>query len=212
MKWILLLGLAVAVGGCATPEEKVADANIQISANNAKTAQAQADKAEADAVVAVAGKLDAGGASAYLVAKALKGLGIGQQQQVIQQAPQSIWGTAWTALLQLTDVGLRAYGIKVGGDVARNNSDNNRITSLGAYSAFTQMGGSIASAGTAGYPYVQAPGATTNTTTTLSGTGVLGSGTYNGPITTNRNCPGGTAGNSGGTAGGPGGPATGGTC
>lgn len=113
-----------------------------------------------------------------------------------QQRPQetSIASTAWSAFLSVVDVGLRAYGIKVGSNVAIRQVEANRDTSLGAYQAFTAMGGQIRDAGTAGYPYVQAPQA--NQTWTLSGTGVLGSGSYTGPVTTTttRNCNGGNAG------------------
>ncbi len=168
---------------------------------------------------ALAAKIDATGASNYLLVKALKGLGLGQApvQQVAVQQPQSILGMAWQSLLQVADVGLRAYGIKVAGDVAMTNSNNSRDTSVASYGAFTAMGNSIANAGTAGYQYIQAPAANV-TNTTLSGTGVLGSGTYTGPVTTttNRNCSGGS-GASGGAGvgaipGGAGGSGAGGTC
>lgn len=75
--------------------------------------------------------------------------------------------------------------------VARTNAHTQEVvagfqrdTQIATVQGFTTMGGQIQTAGTAGYPYVQAPGATTSTTNTLSGTGVLGSGTYTAPVTT----------------------------
>ena len=92
-------------------------------------------------------------------------------------------------------------------------SSNNQTTqAVEGYRTFGAMGLSIERAGTAGYPYVQAPGTTTTTTNTLSGQGVIGSGTYTGPVT--RNCNSGNAapGGSGGTTGGTGAPSGAATC
>lgn len=88
----------------------------------------------------------------------------------------------------------------------------NRDSTIASYGAFTNLGSSIERAGTAGYPYVQAPGAVT--TNTLSGTGVLGAGQYTGPVstttTTTRTCSTGAAGAGGGTTTGAAGGASGG--
>lgn len=114
-------------------------------------------------------------------------------------APASLGQTLWTAALQTADLFLRGYGIKLQRDVAVVQSNNMAATTIASYGAFSAMGSSIERAGTAGYPYVQAPGAVTTTTNTLSGTGVLGSGTYTGPVTTTRTCTGAAGGNGGGT-------------
>ncbi len=75
----------------------------------------------------------------------------------------------------------------------------NRDATIAGYQAFTAMGAQVRDAGVHGYQFVQAPGATT----TLSGTGVIGSGSYVGPTTTTTTttttCTGGQAGNGGGT-------------
>lgn len=134
-----------------------------------------------------------------------------------QQQP-SVWGQAWNAVLGVADVALRVYGIKSVRDVGVTQSNNQRDVAISTNSAFVGMGNSIMTGSTAGYPYVQAPGSTTNNT--LSGTGVLGSGTYTAPVTTTtRNCNGGQganggAGGSGATSGSgaAGGSGAGGTC
>lgn len=107
--------------------------------------------------------------------------------QVAQQAPQSLGGTLWTAALQIFDIGARVYGVKAQRDVGIVQSNNATATAISTNGAFLGMGQSIATAGTAGYQYVQAPAPTVTTTTTLSGTGVIGGGQYTGPVTTNTN-------------------------
>jgi hypothetical protein len=88
----------------------------------------------------------------------------------------------------------------------------NRDTQIATVNGFTTQASYVRDAGTAGYPYVQAPGAVT--TNTLSGTGVLGNGTYTGPVstttTTTRTCTTGQAGSGGGTTTGAAGGASGG--
>ncbi len=117
--------------------------------------------------------------------------------------PPSLGQTLWTAALQTADILLRGYGLKMNRDVAVIQSNNQAATSIASYGAFTAMGGAIERAGIAGYAYVQAPGAVT--TNTVAGNGVIGSGTYTGPVTTTSTttttttCAGGQAGAGGGT-------------
>lgn len=214
----LLLAL-FALGGCAGDKDLLkAQADAAVAAGNARVAEAQASAEESKAVQRLADKIDAGGATAYLVAKALKGLaGPAPAPQVVVQQPSNPIAAAFSVLLQVADVGLRAYGIKAGRDASIASTNAQRDTAIASYGAFTSMGTSIATAGVAGYPYVQAPQANQ----TLSGNGVIGSGTYTGPVTTTttRNCNGGSAaagGNGGGTtsggAAGAGGSANGGNC
>lgn len=213
---------AVFLSACPSNDALVrAQADAAIAAGNARVEEAKAATQEAIAVQKLADKIDATGASNYLLVKALKGLGLGQPapQQVVVQQPQSLFGLAWQALLQVADIGLRGYGIKAGRDVAITQSNNATALGISTNGTFASMGGSIERAGIAGYPYVQAPAA--NITNTLSGTGVLGSGSYAAPVTTTttttttRNCQGGSgAPGGGGTTGaaGSGGGAQGGTC
>lgn len=216
-KLFLVAAALLVLGGCATNEVKKAEADAVVAMGNARVAEAQAAAEEAKAVQLLASKIDAGGASAYLIAKAMKGLGGGAAPQQVAAQPQNLWGMAFNALLAVADRGLQFWGIKAGRDVAIAQSNNSRDVAMSTNQAFLGMGSSIERAGIAGYPFVQAPGAITNTnhnTWTLSGTGVLGNGTYQAPVT-NTNCNGGTAapGGSGTTGGaGPGGSAPGGTC
>lgn len=156
-----------------------------------------------------ASKVASVGALERLCGGHVQGLQLGQQTQ---QQPQSILGVLWTGLLQAADIAMRGYGLKMQRDVSIVQSNNQASTAIASYGAFTQLGGSIERAGVAGYPYVQAPGAVT--TNTLSGTGVLGSGTYTGPVstttTTTRTCSSGAAGAGGGTTTGAAGGASGG--
>jgi hypothetical protein len=218
----IFAGLALAATGCTQDKELLrAQAQAETRASELGIARAQADAEESRAVQRLADKIDAGGATAYLVSKALTRGGVvggtSPAPAPVVSMPMNPVAALFQAVLQTADVALRAYGIKAGRDVAIASTNAQRDTAIASYGAFTSMGSAIATAGTAGYPYIQAPAA--NVTTTLSGTGVLGSGTYTGPVTTTtttRTCPGGTAaagGNGAGTAGGgAGGTAPGGTC
>jgi hypothetical protein len=214
-----LIGVAMfALSACSSNTELV---RAQVQASEAQSLarieEAKAAAAEAQAVKALADRIDAGGASAYLIAKAMKGIAQPVHQVQVAQ-PRSTVETIFGAVLQVADVALRAYGIKSGADMAIAATNATRDTSIASYGAFTTMGGHIATAGTAGYPYVQAPAPNV----TLSGTGVIGAGTYTGPVTTTntttttRTCSGGTAGQGaaggGVSGGGAGGSAPGGTC
>lgn len=207
---------AVFISGCATdPAVAKAQADAQVMAGQVRVAEANRDAEEARAVQALAAKVDSGGAAAYLIAKAMKGLSTAPVQ-VVQREPESLLGLAWRSLLQVADIALRGYGIRTNRDVSLAATSANRDVSLASYATFAQMGSQIAAAGIAGYPFIQTP----QPNVTLSGTGVIGSGTYTGPVTTTttttRNCNGGTAapgGNSGTTGqAGSGGGAPGGTC
>ena len=109
------------------------------------------------------------------------------------QPQMGIGGHLWQAALEAGKIALQVYGIRANRDVGIVQSNNMAATTIAGYQTFGLMGGQIRDAGVAGYPYVQAPQA--NQTWTLSGTGVLGSGSYTGPVTTTtRTCTGGGAG------------------
>jgi hypothetical protein len=118
-------------------------------------------------------------------------------------------------LQSLGPVAAQVYAARTNAHTQEVVAGYQRDSTIAGYQAFTTMGGSIERAGTAGYQYVQAPGAVT--TNTLSGTGVLGSGAYTGPVstttTTTRTCTTGSAGSGGGTTtGAPGGASGGASC
>ena len=104
----------------------------------------------------------------------------------------------WASILvpAVTTLGMGYYTYRLGAA----QSDNQRDVALSTNSAFLGMGNAIGAAGVAGYPFIQAPGATTTTTNTTTNTSTW-TNSYN------RNCNGGN-GAAGTTAGGSGGPAT----
>lgn len=205
----LLAAILAAVGllaGCATTHDAYyAALKADIESRAAyRVAQAQENAARSTAIAQIAATGGESAKTAAVLALALNqgggSLALQPPQSAIPAPPPSTGERIWTTFLQVADVGLRAWGIKVGGDVAIRQSDNQAAQAIASYGAFQTMGGQIAQAGTAGYPYVQAPQA--NQSWTLSGTGVLGSGAYTGPVTTTRTCTGGA-----GAAGGAGDPA-----
>ena len=99
-----------------------------------------------------------------------------------QQAP-SLGVTLWQAALSVADIGARWYGIKAQRDVGITQSNNSATTAIASYGAFQGIASSGFSANTAIASRIQAPAPNIN----LSGTGVIGSGSYIGP----RNCVGG---------------------
>ena len=219
LQFYIAVALAALLAGCATTNDAYyAAVKAQLEAQSRdNVARFQADAARWNAVAAIAPKLDASGAAAATGIAFAQGAAAGvppQSQGALAIAPpKSGWETAWTTALQVADVGLRVYGIKVGGDVAIRQSDNQAATAIASYGAFTSMGGAIERAGTAGYPYVQSP----QPNVTLSGTGVIGSGSYSytGPVTTTttRTCSSGPAGLGGaGDPAGGGGASNGGSC
>lgn len=210
---ILVVGIALLAVGCASKEV------VQVPQQDPRQAVAAmvASCAESiEKIVASPGDAASKVAGVGSIERLCGGGGAQLQQLAIasQQPQQSVGGMLWNGAVQVFDLALRAYGFKTAKDIAVTNSNNQAQTTIASYGAFTSMGGSIERAGIAGYPYVQAPGATN--TYTLSGTGTLGSGSYVGPVTTTRNCYGGTAGQGGaGSAtapGGAGGGAPGGNC
>lgn len=142
-------------------------------------------------------------------------------QVIVQQQAQRHWlvdaigsffGPIKDTVIALAPAAAQVYSARSNAHVQEVVAGYNRDSTIAGYQAFTSMNAQTAAAGTFGYHYVQAPGAVTTSTNTLSGTGVQGSGTYTGPVTTTRTCNGGQAGNGAGTTtgapGGAGGTAT----
>lgn len=205
---ILAVATALALPGCATTNDAYYSAiKADIEARSRDTvARAQTESARVTAIAQIAATGGEASRTAAVLALAMQGSGAqpGAAPQVILPPPKSTGESIWTAFLQVADVGLRAWGIKVGGDVAIRQSDNAANTAIASYQALQGTAGAGFNATTAIAGYIQAP--QPNNTYTLSGTGVLGDGTYTytGPVT--RTCTGGPAGNGGGTTtGAPGG-------
>lgn len=164
--------MLTAVATCATAIERIATG-------------ANGDPASRVAAVGAIERMCGGGGAASLAAFA---------QPAPVQPQMGLGGHLWQAALEAGKIALQVYGIRANRDVGIVQSNNMAATTIAGYQTFGQMGGQIAAAGVAGYPYVQAPQANM----TLSGTGVLGSGSYTGPVTTTttttRTCTGGAAG------------------
>lgn len=167
-KIISLAIIALSLTGCATTEYKeYADAQTQIH-----VARAQADKARYEALANVAQSGTESAKVAAVMALALGGTN-GQAQQGPQvQAPQASSALQWAAVL-VPGVS-QMYAISQSTRLGMAQSDNSTALGVSTNSAFVGIAGKI-----------QAPAAnvTSNTTSTststiLSGTGVLGAGTY----------------------------------
>ena len=118
----------------------------------------------------------------------LCGQGGGQFAVRQYQTPEpSLGATLWQAALQVADIGARWYGIRAQRDVGINASNNQTAQALGSYGAFSSIASSGFAASTAIAGKIQSPAPNVTTTTTLSGSGVIGSGTYTGPISTVTN-------------------------
>jgi uncharacterized membrane protein YgcG len=219
----LAAAAAMLVAGCATDESYLrAQADAAIADGNARVAEAQAKAEEARAVIAVAGKLDAGGAAAYVLGMTLKGAaGAQRTAPVTVQRPRdaldyihaatgvvSALGTIAVPIVTVKEAGKTqraGFERDMGVENARQAGESHRIGSV------AQIARDVA----ASRPSV------TNTYT-VGGDGVIGDGTYtvSTTTTTNRHCQGGTAapggaGGQGTTAGGSGasgGSAPGGSC
>lgn len=219
----LLLPILAAVGllaGCASTNDAYYSAlKADLEARSrVEVAKFEADRARLTAIAQIAATGGDSAKTAAVLALALHGSAGSVSPQPpasVPAPPRSGWETAWVMALQVADVGLRAWGIKVGGDVAMRQSDNMANTAIASYQALqgTASSGFAANQGIAGY--IQAP--QPNITNTLSGTGALSTGgaatyTYTGPVT--RTCSGGLGGAGApgtagpGGAGAPGGPAT----
>lgn len=165
MKTLLTTTLAALVlTGCASPDyEQYSRAQTDIA-----TARHTADAARYRALSAIAATGDSSAKVAAVMALALGG---NTSQQPVIQAPQPNQALQWASILVpgLTQVA----GMRFNYLSQQVQSNNATTLGLATNNAFVGLAGKI-----------QAPGANTTTTTTLSGTGSLGSGTYS---TTDRN-------------------------
>jgi hypothetical protein len=155
MRKLLLLALAaLALTGCATKDyELYADSHAKI-----EIAKANAEAERYKAMGAIAQSGDASAKVAAVVALALGQSGT--KAETPMTAPQNNQALQWASILVPSVTQL--YGIS-----AIAQSDNASKVAVSTNDAFVGIAGRI-----------QAPAASNTTTNTLSGTGVLGSGTY----------------------------------
>lgn len=214
---------AALLAGCASDQAYLkAQADAAVAAGNARVAEAQAAAEEARAVIALSAKIDAGGATAYLVAKAMKGVAAPQVVSAPIRRPRDFldYLQAFTATVSAVgNIAVPIVSVRENGRTQRElyatNVQIEQARQTGESGRFQSVA-DIAAQVAAAQPQP-------NITYTLSGTGVIGNGAYTGPVT--RTCNGGTGSGSGpggpgggtisGAAGGtsgPGGGAPGGSC
>lgn len=177
MKAVLAVLLVLATG-CASVDKNYA---AQLAAAQSI---AQANGAARQEQVRQMGMIAASGDP---TAKAVAVMAMAMIQMPVMEVPRPPESEAlkWASVLvpAITNLGMGYWTYAAG----KANSDNQREIALSTNSTFGAMGGFIASAGVAGYPYVQAPGPVTTTTTTNTNT-------YTNSYNTTRNCNGGNAG------------------
>lgn len=129
-------------------------------------------------------------------AKAVAVMAMAMIQMPVVETPRPPESNAykWASLFlpAVTTLGSGYYMYRLG----VTQSNNAALTTISANNAFLGMGNAIATAGTAGYPFVQAPGPVTTTTTNTTNTN-----TYTNAYNTNRTCNAGNGGAATTTAG-----------
>ena len=160
MKILTAIALSIVVlTGCASEgQTQYYDTQKAIANSNAAIAQAKYD---------AIGKLAEGGGDTARVAGIISLMSFGQGAQQTQQlaVPRSTSDTILQYLSVLAPVVVQGYGIAKNADVAINSSNNSSLVATSTNSTFLGMSGKI-----------QAPAA--NVYNTMSGTGVMGAGSY----------------------------------
>lgn len=197
MRAIFLVLLLIT--GCATNKDYAAYLATQQAVAVQQTSQAQAKYA------AINKGMEGGSETARMMG--MVALMMSQTAPVVVQLPpeNEVISLAKSVFPPLAYLG----GIAIMANQQNHSATMQRDIAVSSNQMVAGLGNNIQQAGVAGYPFVQAP----QPNLTLSGTGVLGSGTYN-PSTntwtnsynTTRTCNGGAG--AGTTTGAPGGPAT----
>jgi hypothetical protein len=180
MKRITLILATVALtvlAGCGTDKAFIqAQSDAAMAASKARVAEAEAEVERARAVQAIAPKIDAGGASAYLIATALKGLTVPQQAQApAVQRPRDFldYLSAFTGVVgALGNVAVPIITVKEGGKTSRAGFERD----LGVERA--RQVGETARVQSVAQIARDVAAATPQPNITLSGTGVIGGGSY----------------------------------
>jgi hypothetical protein len=220
---VALTVAAVTLTGCASDQAYLkAQADAAIADGNARVAEASARAEEARAVIALAPRIDAGGAAGYLMVKELKSaLGSGGAHPVAAvQRPRDFldYFQAFTqAAAVLGNIAVPLVTVKEAGKTSRAGFDRDIHVEQARQVGETSRIGSVAQIARD----VAANQPTPSITNNIGGNGVIGSGTYTAPTTTTnttttRTCNGGSgaAGGTSDTGGqaGAGGSGQGGTC
>jgi len=170
-----IIAIAIALAGCSTTDyDKYATTQQSIAAS-----KAQADTARYNALADIAKNGSDTARVAAVMALAMGGQAPQQSQALA--APQRSDALMWASVL--VPAVTQAYSIAKSADVAINASNNAYMTSASTTAGFVGIASQIQAPVIAAPVLPQANVSTVTTTTTsadqtLSGTGVLGSGTY----------------------------------
>ena len=170
-----IIAIAITLAGCSTTDyDKYATTQQSIAAS-----KAQADTARYNALADIARTGSDTARVAAVMALAMGGQAPQQSQALA--APQRSDALMWASVL--VPAVTQAYSIAKSADVAINASNNAYMTSASTTAGFVGIASQIQAPVIAAPVLPQANVSTVTTTTTsadqtLSGTGVLGSGTY----------------------------------
>lgn len=172
----LLVVMALLLSGCASVDKNYAAALAAYQAAHASMATVTQEQIRA---------LGKGMDSADPTARAVSAMALAQIRPQLMNLPNPPESDAykWASLIVPTAgyLAMGYYNYRLGSIQSSNQKD----IAVSTNNAFLGMGSAIATAGTAGYPYVQAPGPVTTTTTTNA---------YTNSYNTTRNCNGGSGG------------------
>lgn len=179
MKKLLLLGAALlAMAGCASMDKNYA---AQLAAYQS------ANASMATVISAQVTALAKGIESPDPATRAVSSMGLASLRLQVGEPPRMPESETykWASLIVPTAgyLAMGYYNYRLGA----TQSNNQRDIAISTNGAFLGMGNAIGTAGTAGYQYVQAPGAVTTVNTTTTNT----TSTTN---SNNRNCQGGNGG------------------
>ena len=188
---LFIIAIAIALTGCASTDYTNYTATQQAMA----ASKAQADTARYNALADIAKNGSDTARVAAVMALAMGGQAPQQSQALA--APQRSDALMWASVL--VPAVTQAYSIAKSADVAINSSNNAYMTSASTTQGFVNIASQIQAPVVAAPVMPQANVSTTTTTTTtssadqtLSGTGVLGAGTYStqaNPATTTTTNP-----------------------
>jgi len=191
MRYLALIPIIALTACASTDYSQYAKAQSDIA-----TARAASDAARYSALATIASKGDTASSVAAVMAIAIGG-GTQQGQQQVA-APQRSAALQWASIVIIPGL-TQAYAIGKSADVAINSSNNAMLASTATTAGFVGIAGKIQAPAAANVIVPQANVSTVMTTSTdshdtassadqtMSGTGVLGSGTYTAqanPVTT----------------------------
>jgi hypothetical protein len=184
MKRLLISLTLLFAAGCSSTDKNYALMLAAYQSSTQATAAARQEQVRQMGAIAQSGDP---------TSKAVAVMAMAMIQMPLMDVPRPPESEAlkWASIIvpSVANLGMGYFAYQAGA-IASNNQ---RDVAISTNQAFAGMGAQIAAAGVAGYQFVQAP----QPNMILSGTGVLGSGSYNAytnSYNTTRNCTGGAAG------------------